>query len=89
MDYISDRYQSMQVDDKHFDYLLVTHRNLQGSILGSVLFNIYVSDTSEHTPGTCLEYIEDTSLYYHTTVNDLDTFVKQVNDKPCESFGSQ
>ena len=62
MVYLSNRYQLMQVDGKQSGYLLVTHGNPQGSILGPVLFNISVSDMSENTSGTFLQYKKDTSL---------------------------
>lgn len=35
---------------------------------------------SENASGICLQYADDTSLYYDTTIKDLDTYVKQVND---------
>ena len=62
MVYLSNRYQLMQVDGKQSDYLLVTYGNPQGSILGPVFFNISVSDMSENTSGTFLQYKKDTSL---------------------------
>ena len=62
MVYLRNRCQLMQVDGKQSGYLLVTRGNPQGSILEPDLFNIYVSDMSEHTSGTFLQYKKDTSL---------------------------
>ena len=37
----------------------------QGSILGPVLFNLYVVDMSTMLKNTCLQYADDTNLYGH------------------------
>ena len=68
------------MDEKQSGYLLVTHVVPQGSILGPVLFNISVSSMDEYTSEACLKYANNTSLYYHTAIKDLDTCVKWVND---------
>ena len=80
MDCLNYRYQFVQVNDKESGYLQVTHSVPEDSIVGPVLFIIHILDVSGHTSGTCFQYVDDTSLYCHTTVKDLDTCVKQVNN---------
>ena len=44
----------------------------QWSILGPVFFNIYVSDLQDQINAKCYQYADDTSLYRHRKVSDLD-----------------
>ena len=43
----------------------------QGSILGSILFNLYVTDMSTFTSSTCLQFADDTTLYKRCKVKDI------------------
>ena len=44
---------------------------LQGSILGPMLFNLYVTDMSTFTSSTCLHFADDTTLYKRCKVKDI------------------
>ena len=77
--YLSNRYQYVQVHETKSNKLLVTNGVPQGSILGPILFNIYVADMNQNIQGNCLQYADDTNLYYHTKPKDLSECVNKMN----------
>ena len=70
-DYLSSRQQYVQVDDKSSSQLEVEFGVPQGSILGPVLFNLYVTTISSNGRSTYLVYADDTTLLRHTKVINL------------------
>jgi len=77
--YLSNRHQFVQINDKESDKLTVLNGVPQGSILGPVLFNIYVHDMSGNTDAECIQYADDTSLYRHTKPRQLAECADQMN----------
>ena len=75
-DYLSYRHQYVQIDEKSSDRLIVTNGVPQGSILGPILFNIYVHDLKHETCATCVQYADDTSIYRHFKPEHLNENVK-------------
>ena len=61
--YVSDRKQYVQVDDKSSEMSNMYFGVPQGSILGPVLFNLYVADLSEILSSTSAQYPDDTTIY--------------------------
>ena len=59
--------------------LLVTNGVPQGSILGPILFNIYVADMSKNTISTCIQYADDTNLYHHAKPTKIDECAEKMN----------
>ena len=43
----------------------------QGSILGPLIFNLYVADLQEHLDAECRQYADDTSIYRCFKPGDL------------------
>ena len=43
----------------------------QVSILGPMVFNLYVTDMSTFTSSTCLQFTDDTTLYKRCKVKDI------------------
>ena len=69
--YLTDRYQFVQIEDKKSALAQVTCGVPQGSILGPILFNLYVTDISTLTSSTCLQFADDTTLYKRCKVKDI------------------
>ena len=51
----------------------------QGSILGPVLFNLYVADLQKKLDCPCYQYADDTTFFLHAKVDDLGTYVNDMN----------
>ena len=54
--YLSHRHQFVQVNEAASETLTVTNGVPQGSILGPILFDIYVHDMSDQTEASCFQY---------------------------------
>ena len=79
-DYLNERYQFVQIDDQMSDLTKIQYGVPQGSILGPILFNIYVSDLANHTNSSCIQFADDTTFYKHTKVNEISTCAKLMSD---------
>ena len=66
--YLTGRYQFVQIDDKQSISLPVLFGVPQGSIMGPILFNLYVSDLQDNVISNTSQYADDTSFYEHATV---------------------
>ena len=71
--YLTNRQQYVQVNDKYSTKITTTFGVPQGSILGPVLFNLYVADMQRNidTQGSGLQYSDDSTFYQHCKVNDI------------------
>jgi len=62
-DYLSNRFQYVEIDDTRSDYLPIITGVPQGSILGPILFIIYINDMSNASEMfKCISYADDTTL---------------------------
>ena len=82
LSYLCDRRQFVQIDDKSSSCQTIAFGLSQGSILGPMIFNLYVSDLKEVIPASikCSQYADDTTLYHHTPVQDLVGGVSLMNN---------
>ena len=71
LSYLTGRSQFVQINDKHSASVNIQFGVPQGSILGPVLFNLYVNDLQENYESSCFQYPDDTTLYYHCSPKDL------------------
>ena len=69
--YLTDRYKFAQIENKKSALAQVMCGVPQGSILGSILFNLYVTDMVTFTSPTCLQFADDTTLYKRCKVKDI------------------
>ena len=63
--YLSNRYQYVEIDEYKSNYQVITTGVPQGSILGPILFILYINDISECLKyGTAKMYADDTNIFY-------------------------
>ena len=79
---LTDRKQFVQIDNKISSNKTVKFGVPQGSILGPVLFNIYVSDMNTVCEGsTCLLYADDSNIYNHCKPADIPESITKLQTK--------
>ena len=69
LNYVMHRKQFVQIDDTCSEVKNVNFGVPQGSILGPVLFNIYLDDLQENVK--YFQYADDTTIYDHAKISDL------------------
>jgi len=73
LNYVMHRKQLVQIDDMRSEVKNVHFGVPQGSILGPVLFNIYVADLQDNVNVKCFQYADDTTIYDHAKASDLNS----------------
>ena len=73
LSYLDNRYQFVQVDDRASELKLTRFGVPQGSILGPVLFNLYVTDLQDKIQLPCFQYADDTTIFAHGRTNKLSS----------------
>ena len=76
--YLSDRYQYVQIEDKKSPNKPMHYGVPQGSILGPVLFNLYVIEISSQMKCKTIQYADDTTLYRHCKASNILTTIKEL-----------
>ena len=79
IDYLTQRSQLVQIDDRKSDTATVEFGDPQGSILGPVIFNLYVADLQSELQRDCYQYADDAMFYVHSRPCDLDNSVDRIN----------
>ena len=80
--YLTGRKHFVQVDDRSSAQISTTFGVPQGSILGPVLFNLYVNDLSSTLPSevVCHQYANDTTMYTHFRPSDFEVGQSVIQD---------
>ena len=79
--YLSNRYQYVRVQDAMSNLLQLNFGVPQGSILGPLLFTVYVNDlllVSRHCKSVC--YVDDCKLYLSFPSHDLVAAFSNLNE---------
>lgn len=85
--YLLERRQYVQVEDKTSSLKPMYFGVPQGSILGPVLFNLYVVELSDQVTSSSIQYADDTTLYRHCKLKDLQETIKDM-EKDVENLQS-
>ena len=67
--YLIERYQYVQIEDKKSSLLPMFFGVPQRSILGPVLFNLYIAELADRTYSKTIQYADDTTLYRHWKIS--------------------
>ena len=82
--FLDDRYQRIVLNGQSSDWTLITAGVPQGSILGPLLFLIYINDISENLKSDVKLFADDTSLFSavfdpNTSAETLNNDLEQIN----------
>ena len=66
--WFSDRKQRVQLGDAYSDWTDVFSDVLQGSVLGPILFTIYINDIDDSIAGNIVKFADDTSFMVRSQI---------------------
>ena len=69
--FLSDRKQRVRVNNSYSDFSPITSGIPQGSILGPVLFIIFINDLPDHVKSGCKIFADDTKIYNSTDKSEV------------------
>ena len=77
--YLSNRTQSVRLNDTVSDKTSISYGVPQGSVLGPNLFNIYVNDLTSFLPNCeVIQYADDTQLILSSNIDNLKGLIQKL-----------
>ena len=81
VNYLTGRKHFVQVDDKKSNCCDVSFGVTQGSIMGPLIFNLYVADLPSCIPdASCHQYADDTTIYRHCKPADIPSVLSDMSE---------
>ena len=79
--YLMDRKQSTRLGTSLSDELMITHGMLQGSILGPMLFNLYINDLPSAVKSSCTDsHVDDTKIYGSFSAKNMNSCLVKLTE---------
>ncbi len=79
--YLSNRTQSVRLNDTVSDKTSISYGVPQGSVLGPILFNIYVNDLASFLPNCdVIQYADDTQIILSSNIDNLKELIQKAED---------
>lgn len=79
--YLSDRTQSVRLNDTVSDKTGISYGVPQGSVLGPILFNIYVNDLASFLLNCdVIQYADDTQIILSSNIDNLKDLIQKAED---------
>ena len=78
--YLTDRKQAVRIGSKISEKRKITHGVPQGSILGPILFNVYINDLPmAPEAGSLKSFVDDSKLFFSFSINEANSVVNKLN----------
>ena len=78
INYLKDRKQRIVLDGQTYSWKNILSRVPQGSVLGPILFLIYINDLPDGIKSVCKIFVDDTSLF--SKVKDKNCSTVELNN---------
>ena len=79
--YLCKRTQSVRLNDTVSDKTSISYGVPQGSVLGPILFNIYVNDLASFLPNCdVIQYADDTQFILSSSIDNLKDLIQKTED---------
>ena len=78
--YLSNRSMSVRLTNNMSKKIKISYGVPQGSILGPILFGVYVNDLSAHVNCFPIQYADDTQFLHSNTLHNLEQLIRDTED---------